>query len=168
MTNSCLDIKHPKQRGEWAEMRFMTRAAEHGMVVTKPWGESSHYDFIVERGARCLRIQVKSTMSIRKQIYRCTLHGARTYYTKDDFDYVAAYIIPLDLWYIVPAGIAITGSQGIYLAPDNPKSIYEPYREAWHLLQGESAPESTAAGSANPDGADPIPGEEGGTEEARR
>jgi hypothetical protein len=45
MTNRGIDIKHPKQRGEWAELRFMARAAEHGLCITKPWGEMAHYDF---------------------------------------------------------------------------------------------------------------------------
>ncbi len=51
-----------KERGEWAEMRFMARAAEHGFRVSKPWGESSRYDFAVEANGRFLRIQVKSTV----------------------------------------------------------------------------------------------------------
>jgi len=129
-----LDIKHPKQRGEWAEMCFMIRAAEHGLVVTKPWGESSHYDFIVDSDACCQRVQVKSSISKLKNVYRCMLRSNRVYYTKDDFDFVAAYLIPLDLWYIIPAEIAITGRRAIYLTPNYPKSIYQPYREAWHLL----------------------------------
>ncbi len=44
MKNKGMKIKHPKLRGEWAELRFMTRAAEHGLCVTKPWGETARYD----------------------------------------------------------------------------------------------------------------------------
>lgn len=161
MTNTGADIKHPKLRGEWAELCFMARAAEHGLIVTKPWGESSHYDFVVESEAhRFLRIQVKSTISRRRKSYGCTLHGTRTFYTNDDFDFLAAYIIPADLWYIIPAGVAITSQQRqkLYLSPDYPKSIYEPYREAWHLLQekrgdASAAPEPAAEG--NDDQEDP-------------
>jgi len=36
-------IKHPKQQGEWAELCFMVRAAEKGLQVSKPWGETAHY-----------------------------------------------------------------------------------------------------------------------------
>jgi hypothetical protein len=39
MTNRGIDIKHPQQRGEWAELCFMTRAAEHGLsigIMTSP------------------------------------------------------------------------------------------------------------------------------------
>lgn len=135
MLSPGMNIKHPKERGEWAEMHFMTRAAEHGFVVTKPWGESTHYDFIVERHGHFLRIQVKSTMSRKGKNYAFMLRGGRTLYTDDDFDFMAAYIIPLDLWYIIPVAIAITGMRRLYLSPEYPKSIYHPYREAWHLLR---------------------------------
>ncbi|MGA8150326.1 MAG: group I intron-associated PD-(D/E)XK endonuclease [Terriglobales bacterium] len=144
MTNSGLDIKLPKARGEWAEMRFMARAAEHGLTVNKPWGESKHYDFAVEHEGFFVRVQVKSTMSRKKNNYGCILRGARVYYTRDDFDFLAVYIIPRDLWYIIPAPLAITGRQRLYLTPDYPRSVYEPYREAWHFLQrrpGESGSE---------------------------
>jgi hypothetical protein len=39
-----------KLQGEWAELLFMTRAAEHGLRVIKPCGDSSRYDLIVESG----------------------------------------------------------------------------------------------------------------------
>ncbi len=38
------NIHHPKLRGEWAELRFMQRATERGLRVTKPWGETAPYD----------------------------------------------------------------------------------------------------------------------------
>jgi hypothetical protein len=60
MANRGVDIKESKMRGEWAELRFMARAAEHGLRVTKPWGDSAKYDFAVERQGRFLRVQVKS------------------------------------------------------------------------------------------------------------
>ena len=62
MKNKGMKIKHPKLRGEWAELRFMTRAAEHGLCVTKPWGKTARYDFAVEHEGHFVRVQVKSTM----------------------------------------------------------------------------------------------------------
>jgi len=70
MKNKGIDIKHPKQRGEWAELRFMARAAEHGLCVTKPWGDSARYDFAVEHNGHFLRVQVKSTKSKQVQLLR--------------------------------------------------------------------------------------------------
>lgn len=130
-------IKLPKARGEWAELRFMARAAENGLTVSKPWGESKHYDFVVEYDHCLLRVQVKSTMSAKNKgrSYACCLRGARAFYTKEDFEFIAIYIIPLDLWYIIPAAIAIDGRQRIYVTPDYPDSVYDSYREAWHLLK---------------------------------
>ncbi len=134
MDSPGMSIKQPKQRGEWAELLFMIRATEHGLVVAKPWGESSHYDFAVECNGGFHRVQVKSTMSRKRNHYGCSLRGNRVYYTKDDIDFIAAYVIPWDLWYIVPAAVALTGQQKLYLSPEYRKSIYEPYRESWHLL----------------------------------
>jgi len=138
MANAGIDIKHPKQRGEWAEMLFMARAAEHGFVVTKPWGESSHFDFVIEYDHCLLRIQVKSSMSSKgkHKTYRCMLRGNRVFYTKEDFDFVAMYIIPQDIWYIIPAEVAIIpGQKTIYITPGYRKSKFDPYCEAWHLLK---------------------------------
>lgn len=130
-----MNIQHRKRRGEWAEMRFMARAAEHGLTVTKPWGDSCRYDFVVECEGCFLRIQVKSTVTRKNRVYPCMLRGATALYTKDDFDFLAAYIIPLDVWYVIPAAVAITGRQKVHLSPESPKSKYELYREAWHLLK---------------------------------
>jgi hypothetical protein len=51
-------IKLCKALGEWAELRFMVRAAEEGLRAAKPYGESASYDFIVEHKRRFLRVQV--------------------------------------------------------------------------------------------------------------
>jgi hypothetical protein len=45
---SYVSIPHAKERGEWGELCFMARAAEHGLRVTKPWGDSAPYDFAIE------------------------------------------------------------------------------------------------------------------------
>src|SRR2546430_13666507 len=48
-------------------------------------------------------------------------------------DYVAAYLIPQDLWYIIPEEM-IRGQGSIAVYPPLKKSKYGRYREAWHLL----------------------------------
>ena len=58
MNHRGMSIRHPKLRGEWAELRFMTCAAEHGLCVSKPWGETARYDFAVEYEGRFVRVQV--------------------------------------------------------------------------------------------------------------
>src|SRR6266481_9838183 len=47
MRNRGQHIPHPKLRGEWAELRFQLRAAELGLILAKPCGDCSPYDFIV-------------------------------------------------------------------------------------------------------------------------
>jgi len=66
-------IRNPKKRGEWVELKFMVKAAEYGLGVSKPWGDSSRYDFGVEGGGGLVRVQVKSTMCRDKGSYgaRC-------------------------------------------------------------------------------------------------
>ncbi len=41
-----------KQRGEWVELLFMTRAAGHRFNVSKPWGDSTRYEVSVENEGR--------------------------------------------------------------------------------------------------------------------
>ncbi len=113
----------------------MTRAAEHGLSTTRPWGEMTRYDFVVEYEGHFSWVQVKSTMFLDRGGYVVTVRGWRGKYTGDPFDFVAAYLIPLDLWYILPVeSFKMQGTVGIY--PQLKKSKYGQYREAWHLLRG--------------------------------
>jgi hypothetical protein len=129
-------IKHPKLRGEWTELYFMMRAAEEGISISKPWGGVTHYDFVVEAPGQFWRVQVKSTMFKSGSGYLCRIVGSGgTPYEDDAFDFVAAYVIPEDVWYIIPAK-RIRGQQSIYLYSDLKRLRHERYREAWHLLRG--------------------------------
>jgi PD-(D/E)XK endonuclease len=130
-----MKIKHPKVRGEWAELQFMARAAEQGLQVIKPWGETARYDFVVDHEGRFVRVQVKSTMFKDRGGYSCTVRGSRGPYTGDAFDFLAAYLIPEDVWYIIPAA-KFWGQGSIALYPELKDSKYGPYKEAWHLLRG--------------------------------
>jgi hypothetical protein len=134
MKNMGMNIKHPKLRGEWAELCFMTRAAEHGLRVSKPWGETAPYDFAVEYEGQFLRVQVKSTMFIDRGGYSCSVRGCRGPYTGDPFDFLAVYVIPEDLWYIIPARKCY-GQGSVALYPDLKLSKYGRYKEAWELLK---------------------------------
>jgi hypothetical protein len=134
-SNLELKSKNQKQRGEWAEMRFLARVAERGMTVTRPWGDSSHYDLIVECEGCWLRVQVKSSLRRRSNSYYFTLRGAIHRYTTEDFDFIAAYLVPADLWYIIPAEVALINGTQMCITPGSARSRYALYREAWHLLK---------------------------------
>jgi PD-(D/E)XK endonuclease len=69
--NPSCPIRHAKARGEWAELRFMTRAVELGLRVTKPWGDNAPYDLAVESRGQFLRVQVKCTLFQRGHSYKC-------------------------------------------------------------------------------------------------
>jgi hypothetical protein len=130
-------IKNCKKRGEWAELVVAMRAVKLGLSLVRPWGESSGYDFIVDQGMRIVRVQVKSTVFPEGNGYSCTLKDSRGPYKKNSFDFVAAYIIPENIWYILPEKI-IRGMWSIGLHPELKVSKYGAYEEAWHLLRGRT------------------------------
>ncbi|MBZ5718961.1 MAG: hypothetical protein LAO03_01125 [Acidobacteriia bacterium] len=135
MTSAGASIHDHKQRGEWAEMRFMARAAEQGFRVTKPWGDSARYDFILELHGRCVRVQVKSTIHRRAGGYLCAaMHSGAKRYTLEQVDFFAAYVIPEDVWYIVPAEVVTGGAAYLLLTPGHQREKYGRYKEAWHLM----------------------------------
>jgi hypothetical protein len=130
-------IRHPKLRGEWAELRFILRAIELGLILSKPYGDSAPYDLVVDHQGHFLRIQVKCTIFHRGNSYKCHLDHNGIPYTPDQIDFFAAYIIPADVFYILP--LAATNNQpDILLTPHRKNSKYAQYREAWHLLMSES------------------------------
>ena len=130
-------FRQPKRRGEWAEMKFMVRAAEAGFTVSKPYGDSALYDFIVDAGGVLSRVQVKSVSVAQRDAYRICSgsgHRSKTAYTPSDLDFLAAYVIPHDAWYIIPVA-AFTPVKTLRLRPHHPsRRRFELYREAWRLL----------------------------------
>jgi PD-(D/E)XK nuclease superfamily protein len=96
-----------KRRGEIAEAAFLIKAAKMGFSVAKPWGDSDPYDFIVQSGRHCWRVQVKSAFSSYRGGYQTSLIGGtrRRAYTVADIDFLVAYAVPDDVWYIVPVDV---------------------------------------------------------------
>lgn len=139
-------IKDKKLRGEWAESVFMARAGEHGLPVSKPWGEMCSYDFIIGKTGRFASVQVKSTICQLNNGYECTVRGGHKAYPAGSFDFVAAYVIPDDAWYIIPAK-SIRGKKSIMLYPKSQTAKYGGCREAWHLLREASEASSEVSGN---------------------
>ena len=131
-------IKHCKRRGEWAELEFMASAAKHGLQVIKPMGDSASYDAVIENHGNFLRVQVKSTTSLRPEgCYRCNIRPASGLpYQPGDFDFIAAYVIPEGAWYIIPARLVVGRNKktAIMLYTANLTGRWAAYREAWHFL----------------------------------
>ncbi len=142
-------IEDPKLRGEWAESVFVARANEEGLAVSRPWGDSKSFDFVVGRPGRFVGVQVKSTAFELSGGYSCSVKHNNQAYPRGSFDFVAAYVIPEDMWYIVPAG-KLGKRTTMIIGSDAKQAMYEEYREAWHLLReaaggGEETPEAEVA-----------------------
>src|SRR5947209_3818458 len=137
-------FKNFKQRGEWVELQFMAQAAKRRFEVCKPWGETHPYDVGIEHGPNFLRVQVKSTTYRLSAGYYCQFmpnHHNKHDYTLKQLDLFAAYVIPLDVWYLIPAAVLlgqrrITGAMLSPVVPPVKKKCYycECYREAWGML----------------------------------
>ena len=129
-------IKGCKERGEWAELCFMARAAGLGLGVLKPYGESGRYDVAVENGGRILRVQVKSTIYCRRGgEYSLNVMGpGRKKYAAGTVDFFAVFVIPLGEWYIIPYE-AMGKRLTLHFTPGSKRSKWTGYREAWDLLR---------------------------------
>jgi hypothetical protein len=138
-------FKSFKERGEWVELQFMAEAARRRFAVCKPWGEIRAYDVGIDHGPNFLRVQVKSTSYRRGDGYCCQLvpnHAKKQDYTLEEIDLFAAYVIPVNAWYLIPASLVL-GVRRITCvmlspvgAPTKMKSYcYEGYEGAWSLLE---------------------------------
>ena len=135
-------FKSFKQRGEWVELRFMASAAERGFCVLKPYGETRPYDVGIDHGPNFLRVQVKSTTCRTGTGYFCQFmpHGRKERYKLSELDLFAAFVTPVEAWYIIPAALLLGAERktGIMLYPVEPlkkdRYSYEAYKEAWPLL----------------------------------
>lgn len=139
-----MDFGQNKQ-GNVAELKFQLRAWELDLIVSKPCGEKGQYDFIVDSKGKLSKVQVKSTKALkykrnkkpsgyRAQLSRIGKYTRNPFYTKEQIDFFAIYIIPKDAWYIIPLE-TVKNKQTIQLYPDNPNTKYVRYKEAWELFK---------------------------------
>lgn len=146
-------VKHSfsaKSQGEWAEVCFLLRATECGLIVCRPFGDAK-YDFVLDNGRRLYRVQIKSVSvpDRRQSGYRISSGfggSSRQAYTACEIDFLAAYIIPQGIWYILPV-TAFAPIKTLRFPPQTPASAvrgnpvlrtysvrFEAFREAWELL----------------------------------
>ena len=125
------------------EAQFIAEALRHGYSILKPWGDSRAFDVAINFGNRIVRVQVKSTTHRVGTGYRCEFEPNRMSepYTLEQLEFFAAYIIPQETWYIIPAPVLVNGDhlkKGPMLFPMQPlkknRYLYEGYREAWEGL----------------------------------
>jgi len=88
-------------------------------------------------------VQVKSTSFRKGNGYLCGFSSSQRNkgYTRRQVDFFAAYVIPEDVWCIIPAA-AVLKKKGTELMLYPVQALradrykYEVYREAWKLLRG--------------------------------
>jgi hypothetical protein len=136
-------VKNTKVTGERSEANFLYKAANRNFGIAKPWGDSRKYDFILDSGSLLNRMQIKCTECIRAGAYETratyTVGKGRAVYTKKDIDFIAAHVVPLDIWYIIPVEVCTRQPMLRFYPHRKAKNMrLEKYREAWHLL---TAPE---------------------------
>src|SRR5207248_8329637 len=137
-------------QGEWADVCFMQAALPRGYPLSRPLSAHSAYDFILDTGARLLRVQVKSTSHPHGGVFH--INASRGFrrkraYRRHEIDFLAAYLIPLDLWYIIP--VAALGSvKTINLFPQRRAGRLEKFRNRWDLLDSSHSCGTAALGCA--------------------
>jgi PD-(D/E)XK endonuclease len=146
------DRANSKRSGEISEAAFLHKAVSLGFKVTKPWGDSERYDFVVDSGKRLWRVQIKCTGALRAGGYHIQpihyVYGEKkVVYTADEIDVLAAHIVPLDVWYVVPVQ-ALAAGTSLRLYPEGgcERPRFEKYKEAWELLRGTAKEETAGAG----------------------
>ncbi|HZR56974.1 MAG TPA: group I intron-associated PD-(D/E)XK endonuclease [Terriglobales bacterium] len=132
------DKLSPKRRGELAEAAFLEKVVSLGFQVSKPWGESGPYDFVLDSGRRMWRVQVKSAHCNGKNGYTVHAHGnnREATYSIADIDVLVAYVAPEEVWYVVPVEVFLEiKSMKLFPASKRRRSKFEVYREAWGLMR---------------------------------
>lgn len=125
-------------QGIFAESIFITKCLSRNIAINSPVADIHGYDFLLDMPSGFKKIQVKSVCRpcIKKHSYSVSICRGfdKRSYTKGDYDYVAAYLIQDDIWYIIPfdeIGERIT----IRIFPKSDKSKWNGYKEAFHLLK---------------------------------
>jgi len=132
-----------KRTGERSEAAFLYQATQRRFAICKPWGDSERYDFILDNRPQptvhLFRIQIKCTDSLRAGAYETratySVGKGRAVYTKRDIDFIAAHVVPLNLWYIIPVEVCTPQPMLRFYPHRKAKRMrLEKYREAWHQL----------------------------------
>jgi PD-(D/E)XK endonuclease len=138
--------RSPKRSGEISQAAFLLKARMLGFNVAMPWGDSERYDFVVwaRAGGPMFRVQVKGTGRLHRRGYEVQpVHATRgrgkKRYTAKEIDVVAAHVQPVDVWYLLPLA-AVGRAKSLRFYPDikSRRPMWEEYREAWRVLEGEA------------------------------
>ena len=127
-------------QGRLGESLFLIECIKRDIPIYQTIVDDRGVDFVVG-DKQLFKIQVKTTSitkSKRPGTYQINCRkgfNSRAY--TNEFDYLVAVILPLDLTYIIP--ISLLNKTTIGINPHNPNCKFNRYKEAWELLtQGAS------------------------------
>lgn len=135
-----------EQLGHITELKFLLKATEIGLMVSKPLTHHSKYDFLVDSDGIISRVQVKSTNTIARRTKKAKLprykimasNGAnlKKAYTSLDIDFMVCYINCEDTWYIIPIKL-LRGRVTLTFVPSGHKDQDEffYYKNNWDGLK---------------------------------
>ena len=127
-----------KELGDYAELKFQLLSFKKGFIVSKPYGDNSRYDFIVDFDGILARVQVRATASKGGKGYRfSTVYGKNKGLDKSNIDYLAAYILSEDIWYIIPISI-IKNSKTIRINPNSKNDKFIQYKDRWDFSKSNN------------------------------
>ena len=114
---NALGTDSPRNKGDIVEAKFLAKASHLGFGVARPWA-TERYDFILDSGYSFWRVQVKSSRGRADGAYLVKVSGyKRVAYTERDIDFLVAYCVPEDLWYIVPIKKFMGKGNAVLLSP---------------------------------------------------
>jgi len=126
------------------EAIFITECLVRNIPVYQPVADIYGVDMIT--GHDLKKIQVKTCSKIDDRYKSSTSYkvqcrrGAACVAYDNEFDYMAAYLIPIDTWYIIP--IKELNKTTIRVNPSSEKCKFHKYKKAWHLINNSPERES--------------------------
>ena len=124
-----------KTQGDNAELKFMLLSHELGHIISKPFGDNSKYDLIIDNGNDLEKIQIKSTSrkdtSSGMDCYNCLVCSGskqKQKYNEKDVDFIVIYVIPENTWYKIPVKEIKGKTVKLYPHRQSQRNTYEKYR----------------------------------------
>lgn len=127
-------------QGHLCEQVFSVECIKRNIPIYKPIADLYGVDFIIGSN-KLIRIQVKSTLK-KDPRYKgsgssykiCVRHGAKSRAYENQFDFVAVYLMPVNIFYIIP--ISMLNKTTIRINPDSSRCKYYNFKERWDLIEG--------------------------------
>lgn len=135
-----------KSAGTVYEFKFFSKILELGYDLFIPAGDNLPIDCIVQNGAgKLYKVQIKGTNSENREggrtakkrykVLAATGKSSKMSIDCTKVDILAAYVDPVDTWYIIPC--LEIGAKSVWFYPhiENSRSMTERFKEEWDLFK---------------------------------